>query len=252
MKDAQGLRVATFNIRNGRAFDRANSWPFRRGATLATLRQLDADVIGLQEVYGFQLRWLLRHLPGYVAVGDGRNGEGRGERSPLLVRRSAAAVLKADTHWYGGYGPGSRLAGARFPRIATVAYLAVEPAGPTVQVVNTHLDEASAPNRLSSAEELVTLIDSQVPHLVLGDLNARPGSPVLATLLDARLEAATPAGGAGTAHRFRGGTDGPQLDHILVSRHWRIDGCTVATRRTGSRLPSDHWPLVADLSLSRT
>lgn len=252
MTEARRLRVATFNIRNGRAFDRANSWPLRRRATLATLAHLDADIVGLQEVYGFQLRWLLRRLPGYVAVGDGRNGSGRGERSPVLLRTSAAQLMEARTHWYGGGGPGSRLPGAQFPRVATVVDLVVEPSGPTVQVVNTHLDEASEASRLRSAEEVLTLLETDTPQLILGDFNARPDSPVLARLIGAGLRPVAPADGAGTAHRFRGGTEGPQLDHILVSRHWTNNGCVVATDRTSRRLPSDHWPLVADLSLSST
>ena len=79
MGDDAILRVASFNLRNGLAWDWCNSWPLRRQVCLRTLRALDADIIGVQEAFGFQLRWLLRHLPEYVSVGDGRDGAGRGD-----------------------------------------------------------------------------------------------------------------------------------------------------------------------------
>ncbi|HJR24407.1 MAG TPA: endonuclease/exonuclease/phosphatase family protein, partial [Acidimicrobiales bacterium] len=57
------LRVATFNVRNGRALDGfVRAWPFRRRAVVAAIASLDADVVGLQEAYRFQLRSLLRGL----------------------------------------------------------------------------------------------------------------------------------------------------------------------------------------------
>ncbi|MEJ7721431.1 MAG: endonuclease/exonuclease/phosphatase family protein [Ilumatobacteraceae bacterium] len=116
------LTVATFNIRNGLAWDGRNSWPLRRRATAKALAALDADIVGLQEVYGFQRRYLLGRVPGYRAVGKGRRNGRRGEQCPILVRDPVA--IDADwTRWFGDEPehPGSRLPGASFPRIATMA-----------------------------------------------------------------------------------------------------------------------------------
>jgi len=90
------LRVASFNIRNGIAWDGLDSWPLRRPATAATIAGLDADLLGLQEVYGFQQRYLLRRLPGYAATGAGRtDGRSRGERCAVLTAsaRSFPALI---------------------------------------------------------------------------------------------------------------------------------------------------------------
>ena len=42
------LRVATFNVRNGIAFDGLDSWPLRRHTTAQAVAGLDADLIALQ------------------------------------------------------------------------------------------------------------------------------------------------------------------------------------------------------------
>ena len=76
---ATTLGVASFNIRNGWAFDGWNSWPLRRRSTLATIKALDADVLGLQESFRFQYRWIRKRLPPSESWWDGRGASGRGE-----------------------------------------------------------------------------------------------------------------------------------------------------------------------------
>ena len=117
------LRAASFNIRNGLALDGADSWPFRAEACAQAIAGLDADLVCLQEVYGFQLRRLLRRLPGYAAAGAPRDdGRRRGERCCVLYRPRRLRLRRADTRWYSDTPdvPGSRGWGAAMPRIATM------------------------------------------------------------------------------------------------------------------------------------
>jgi len=72
------LTVATFNIRNGRAPDRYNHWLLRRRTTARWFRGLNAHVVGLQEVYPFQRRYLSRRWPGASVAGRGRGAGGGG------------------------------------------------------------------------------------------------------------------------------------------------------------------------------
>ncbi|HYI60594.1 MAG TPA: endonuclease/exonuclease/phosphatase family protein [Acidimicrobiales bacterium] len=247
------LRVATFNIRNGLAWDGCNSWPFRRRATLRAIQDLDADVLGLQEVYRFQLRWLARHLPGYVVLaGEGRSSRRGGEMGPLLVRAGSATATGATTRWYGPTPDvaGTRLPEASFPRTATVAELHLIAWDRTVQVATTHLDEARKENRVRSAEQLLGWLRPDLPRLVVGDLNATPPSGTIAALRAGGLEPVLLPEGTGTAHQFTGRRDGVQIDHILSSGEWSVRSATVHATPPGPRLPSDHWPLSADLTLS--
>lgn len=225
------LTVATFNIRNGRAFDGFDSWPFRRRATAEALRCLDADVIGLQEVYACQLRYLRRRLPDYRVVGEGRNRGGRGEHTPVAVR--AMACGDVCTRWFD-------VAGSRFPRIATTVRL------PGFSFTSTHLDEASTQRRNESARQLrAWLDDTPGPHVVVGDFNAEANASLFDTLGLVRAD----PGPTGTTHHFKGNTDGRQIDHILVSPGIEIVDASVAHPCPGGRLPSDHWPVVARLRI---
>lgn len=244
------IRVASFNIRNGLAFDGWQSWPFRRRSTVAAIAALDADVIGLQEVYRFQLRYLAPRLDAYRHDGAGRVDGRRGEWCPVLVRRSRVEVVAVQTRWYGAEPdrPGTRLPGAGFARIATIASLRVDGRGLTV--VNTHLDEADAGRRLRSVELLLEWIDPATPTVVTGDLNASPASAPVRALLDAGFTDALAATTAATSHGFTGRARGPRIDHIFVDHRWRVASARIADERHLGRLPSDHWPVVADLTLS--
>ena len=244
------LRVASFNVRNGRALDGRHAWPFRRRACVATVAALDADVIGLQEVYAFQLRAILRGS-GYTACGDGRSARRRGEHCAVLTR-PPLRVVEHVTRWFGDHPdrPGSRLDGARFPRIATTCLLELEPSGVVVQFTNTHLDSRAADRRRRSVEQLVTWLDPRRPQIVVGDFNAEPGAAELEPLGAAGLRPALPADAGGTVHGFTGRSDGRRLDHIFVSDHVEVVAAGVERSRVTRRLPSDHWPVVAELRLT--
>lgn len=247
------LTVATANLRNGLALDGRHHWFLRRRATAAVLAGLDADVIGVQEAFGFQARWLHRRLGrgegGYAMVGEGRSARRRGERTSVLVRRSSLEVVDARTRWYGAEPdrPGTRLPGASFPRTATLVRLRAPGGGPEVLVANTHLDEHLDVNRVAAADQLAGWLGDG-PAIVVGDLNAEPGSPPLARLHAAGLRDVLGPDAPGTNHDFTGRTDGRRIDHVLVSPHWTVESARVVTERPGGRLPSDHWPVVARLA----
>lgn len=255
------LSVLTLNIRNGRALDGANSWPFRRRWVPEYVKSLDADVISLQEAYHSQVLAFEKVLTGYVRVGVGRdNGRTRGEFCPIFVRSSRLRIVDLGTFWFSDTPdvPGSCTWGNTLPRICTWALLA-GPDGILLRACNLHLDHASAHARLRSAHLLRERIHGwreASPVVVMGDFNADEGDPVLATLTegpdglrDTFRMVHPDAEAAGTFHAWTGATDGARIDFILATpdvvtldaaiRHDRVDG----------RLPSDHWPVTARLEL---
>jgi endonuclease/exonuclease/phosphatase family metal-dependent hydrolase len=244
---ADTLRIATCNIRNGRAFDGVNSWPFRRRRLVDYLRSLDADVLAMQEAFGFQERAIADGLDGYTVLGHGRSRRRRGEHVPLLVRRDRFDVVSSSTLWLSDTpdAPGSLLPGARFPRIATTARLRDRRSDHTFTVANTHLDASDAGRRLRSAELLAEWSTGWAAPILVGDLNATIDAPELAPLLAAGLRDACPPDAPGTNHDFTGRTDGPRIDHVLVGPSWEVSTATVAVR--DGRPPTDHWAVVADL-----
>jgi endonuclease/exonuclease/phosphatase family metal-dependent hydrolase len=244
--------MATFNLRSCRSFDGRSSWPFRRRAVAATIRGLGADVAGLQEVHRCQERYLLRALGSYRAVGRGRAKRGGDERCPVLHRPVTVAVGWHQTRWYSDAPdrPGTRLPQASFPRIATLVGLTAVAGGQALGVANTHLDEHRPENRAASVDLLLGWLRPGLPWVIMGDLNATPDDPVLERLAAAGFRSALPANAGGTVHGFTGRTDGRRVDHILVDQGWEVVSAGVDTTRPGGRLPSDHWPLVAELRLA--
>jgi endonuclease/exonuclease/phosphatase family metal-dependent hydrolase len=244
------LVVASFNVRNGRAWDRWNSWPLRARATATMARELGADILAVQEAFAFQGRYLAAALSGYEQVGRGRGARG-GELCAVYVRADQLRIVDSTTRWFGATpdAPGSRLDGASFPRIGTYVRLAMVAGRREIEIVNTHLDERHPENRLRSVLQLVEWLDPEAPRMVVGDLNAtlRSEPELFDVLRRAGLEDALPADAGGTAHDYRGGTDHRRIDHIFVSRDWEVVSAGVVADDRVRRFPSDHWPVVAHL-----
>lgn len=247
------LRVASFNIRTSRGADGWNSWPLRRRRALAVIRRLDADVTGLQEVRPDQLAYLTRVLPDRTLVGDGRDADGGGEHA-LVAVRSPWRIGASRTRWLSDEPdrPGSKGWDAGLPRVATAVELSHGPA--RVAVVNTHLDHQGARARVEGVRLIVDWLSAlPIPGVVLGDLNEVPDSDVTRVLTDAGYVDALPPDAGGTEHSFTGARDRKRIDHIFVApsitvrRGWVDYGPAATPSRR--RLPSDHWPVVADLEL---
>ncbi len=252
-----GLRVVSFNIRKGSALDGRHSWPLRASACAEALGDLAADVAGLQEVYRFQERVLARRLPGYAGAGAGRSdGRCRGERCTVLFRQARLRLESWTVRWLSDTPavPGSRSWGNPIPRIVTLCRFADRHDGARFGVADTHWDGASAVSRERSAEALLGWLDPALPWIVAGDLNATTGDPAVARLLAGGLEDTLARLGergpqSATHHHWDGATAGTRIDHILVTPHWRVLSARIDHARAGGRLPSDHWPVVAELVL---
>ncbi len=267
------LQVVSYNVRNGLAWDGLSSWPFRRRALAETIRGLDADLFGLQEVFTFQQRFLLQRLPGFESIGSGRLLGGRlGERCPFLYRKARLEVLNCRM---------LRLPASTPTRIATSARFRDRMTGREFRAVNTHLDHRSAEVRSRQAAALLEhapgrpvhlppatdlgpaqTIPPQIipPQIVLGDFNETAEGAALSLLLKSGLRdtlgTVAPRGvGAATYHGFKWMVDGERIDLILVSEQWRIAGAEIVRDRGTVKPtprgdpPSDHWPVSAQLYL---
>ena len=251
MGDGPTLRVVSFNLRNARAFDGWNSWPFRRRATATVLGDLDPDVAGLQEAYACQERYLVRALGRYSSVSHGRSAGDRGERCTVLHRSATLRLVTSRTRWYGDDPdrPGTALPGASFPRIATLVELEHRATGRRFGVVNTHLDQQLVANRTRSVEQLLGWLREDLPWLLIGDLNARPREEAIRQIVERGFRTAVPDDLGGTTHQWKGGTRGSRIDYVFVSDAWDVLDGAVDHSRPGGRLPSDHWPVYADVRL---
>ena len=251
------LVAVSFNLRHGLAWDGRHSWPLRRRAAAAALAGLHAEVVGLQEVHGFQQRYLARELDGYAAVGAGRDdGRERGERCSVLYRPARVRLDSWTVRWLSDTPatPGSRTWGNPTTRLVTLCRFTDLDAGRPFGVADTHWDGASAVSRLRSAEALLAIVDGDLPWIVLGDLNATAGDPAVKALVAGRLRdtlagAGERGPGAGTHHHWDGATDGTRIDYVLVTPHWEVLDARIVQWSPAGALPSDHWPVAATLRL---
>lgn len=254
------LHVMTFNLRRRidlLAWSPRERWANRRRLVRTMLRAEQPTVVGMQEVLPDQARAVAEALgPHYRRVGYGRERNGGGEGSPIFfdARRlellHAAQTALSDTP----HVPGSRSWGALMPRVLVSTVFRDHETGRRFAVLNTHLDAFSGRARVESAAVIrrraAELRDEGLPVVLTGDLNAKPGSTTLRTLLagdlvdawqtaDTRL---TPEWRTYTRYRPPSSTGG-RLDWIIVSPGTRVRSIGVNAQPVDGSWPSDHLPV---------
>lgn len=259
------LRVATFNVHYiwGRRATGAWSvadWEARAPSLAAAVAATEADLVAFQEMETFTggnsdetnlaRDYLLERFPGYqaAAVGDWRDFP---STQPIFYRPDAL-TLRDEGWFFFSETPDtiySRTFDGSYPAFASWAEFETR-SGTVFRALNVHLDAGSGDNRLRSAELIAARIAAMpegVPVLLLGDLNARAGSRTAAILESAGLSLA-PVPGA-TFHFDRGINLFGAIDHIATGPGLGLAaGPVVLRRRFEGDWPSDHYPVVADIT----
>ncbi|HET9065572.1 MAG TPA: endonuclease/exonuclease/phosphatase family protein [Gemmatimonadales bacterium] len=227
------LRIATYNIRHGAGMD--NVVALER--TAATLRRLDAEIIGLEEVdenvrrsgsidEAATLGTLLGMQHAFAEFMDydgGRYGLALLSRHPIIATERIALPD-----------------GPEEPRAALRATI-VLPGNDTIDVVVVHFDWlANDAARYRQATTLIgRLTERPRPWIVLGDFNDTPGSRTL-RLFRNLVEPAPKL--ADSSLTFSSTSPTKEIDFIFGSRgDWDVDWVTAITEP----MASDHRPVVA-------
>ena len=263
------LTVMTFNIRYGTAKDGENHWTARREFLFDVIRAQNADLIGLQEALAFQIDEILAAVPGYAAVGVGRDDAARaGEFSAILFRKDRLRIAEAGTFWFSDTPsvPASKSWGNNITRICTWTRF-IDADGHGFYHFNLHLDHESQPSRERSALLLKQRIESRAfsaePVIVTGDFNVGERNPALTSLVGGEPGAAAAfvdtyrvrypdAATVGTFTGFKlDATTGDKIDYVLVQPGTEVMSADIIRTSRNNRYPSDHFPVVARVRLAQ-
>ena len=264
-EDSPQLRVMTYNIRLDIASDGPNAWAHRREWVAAQVLWLRPDIFGMQEVRPNQKSGLAADLSQYRLFGEGRDEKGAGEASPIGFDTKRFEFLEGGMFWL---SPTPELSSkgwdAAYPRIATWVRLRVRGARQVILAINTHWDHVGLVAREQSAAQIARWIQGNARRceymLLIGDFNSADDSAQMQALLrgqpvlrDARaVTKSAPFGPAGTFNEFKTApTDSKAIDHILLGERIEVERYAVISQVIDGRVPSDHFPVVADLTLAR-
>jgi endonuclease/exonuclease/phosphatase family metal-dependent hydrolase len=259
------VRVMTWNILHGSDDGppwQQQNWPARKHALAAALRAAQPDILGVQEARPEQVAFLEQALAGYQRVGIGEEGHNHGEHSAIFFRLGRFEAIADGTFWLQEPTDQPAGPGHRAKRTCTWVRLRERDGGRTLRVYNAHLPGRTAAavrgqSRLSAARIVLDHLkagDSSDAVVLVGDFNAGPNDPSRRVFAEAGLrEAAALAGepAAQLTYQFYGLHMG-SLDAILVGPGWGVRRHLVVDVKPDGVFPSDHFGVLADLTLLRS
>ncbi|MEJ3404841.1 endonuclease/exonuclease/phosphatase family protein [Rathayibacter sp. YIM 133350] len=269
---APDLHVMTYNIRRRIPHVRRGNpdrWPTRKWLLELVLRAEQPTLLAVQEALADQVDFLSQALgPHYRRLGNGRNANGRGERTllfydsrrlELIDWRQRALSATPDV-------PGSRSWGNFVPRVVVSAQFRDVATQSRLFAFATHFDHISRKARLESARMIRALAaadhaaDPDATIVVMGDVNADVTSPVYRELTadgvlrdtwEAGAERLTPQWGTFSNYRRRR-VGGKRIDLILVGPGVQVLRTGINAVRFDGAAASDHEPVQAVVRAARS
>jgi endonuclease/exonuclease/phosphatase family metal-dependent hydrolase len=248
----------TFNLRfdNARDAEAGHGWVDRRDSAVETVRRFEPDVVGFQEALRSQLEDLVAAFPDYQAVGKPREAGAVGEYVPVLYDRRRFEAEDQGDFWLSPTPEteGSKGWDSDNPRHCTWVRLADRNDGVRFAVFNTHLDRWGSIARVEASRLIIgrlTLV-ADLPSVIMGDFNAEEDSEPLeafraAGLRDTFREVHGDATDVQTVHHYTDLSGSEKIDYILCDRRWEVTAAEIIREPAAGRLPSDHFPVVAEL-----
>ena len=259
---AEELVVMTYNLRYASATP-PHSWPERRPVMKALLDAYAPDVFGTQEGLYPQLKDIAADQPALSWIGLGRDGGSRGEFMAVFYKRERFEPWEYDHFWLSDTPEviASATWGNTNRRMVTWVRFLDRRTGREFLFWNTHLDhqvQAAREKACVLIRERLRKTRPGLPLLLVGDFNANamenPAHDIL--VKEGGLTDTWPA----AAERRNADVDsfngfgplkrgGKRIDWILSRGAMDVRASEVVTFRQRDQWPSDHFPVVAWVTL---
>ena len=165
--------VMTYNILNDWMKDEY-AWTNRREPLIATIKQANPDMFGLQEVLHHQLEDICSAMPEYDYIGVGRDdGKQGGEYACIFYRKERFEVISTGNFWL-SETPDTPSYGwdAEYIRICTYGVFADKQTDKTFTYYNTHLEYSGRTAVLNGIKMIrERMLNDNSPSFVSGDMN---------------------------------------------------------------------------------
>lgn len=260
---AAELVVMSYNLRYA-STSKPNAWPDRRPVMKACIDQVKPDLIGTQEGVYAQLKDFAADQPAYDWIGLGRDGGSRGEFMAVFFKRDRFEPLEYDHFWLSDTPEvmGSSTWGHSNRRMVTWVRFKDRQDNREFYFWNTHLDHQVQPAREKAAALIRQRIDTlklkDLPLILVGDFNAVAGANKAYEML---LEGGTLRDTWPLATERRNAEfnsfsnfetpkkNAQRIDWILLRGQADIRATEIVTFEQGGQFPSDHFPVVAWMTL---
>jgi endonuclease/exonuclease/phosphatase family metal-dependent hydrolase len=241
--DPQRLRIVTYNVHKCRGLDRR----VRPARIVEVLREIDADIIALQEVLSIegaareadQACFIAEELGLRYCLGENRRLRGGAYGNVVLSRLPVQATRNYDLSWRGCERRGC----LRVDMEISESRL--------LHVFNVHLGLALLERRHQARRlvgpDILNNKELQGTRVILGDFNEWTRG-LTSRLLAAQLESVNIRHHLRRARTYPGVLPLLHLDHIYFDPALELERLTLYRSRA-ALMASDHLPLVADFSL---
>ena len=233
----------------------------RAPSVIENIRVYKPDSFGVQECSEFWYDTLRDEMTEYGSVGLGRDKDNTGEASPVFYLKSKYKLIDSGTFWM-SETPEEVSKGwdAAYNRVCTYAVLKNIKTGFTYAHFNAHFDHLGIVARIESVSVVskkAAEICKDIPLVFTGDLNDEEGSVMYERILESGMRdtkyLADEMTDLATYHGYSALTEAMRtkpIDFCFVNYLCTgVDSYKVDMTKYNGIYPSDHHPIIIDLTL---
>lgn len=248
------VMVMSFNVRYKAGDDTGEKhWNLRRKGCYEMLNTLRPVMLGVQECEGFKRDDILANVPGYTAVGQGRQGSYNNEQCAIFYLKDSIEVEDYGNFWLTETPEKvSKHPQADTYRIATWLLVKHKSTGNRFYHLNTHLDtELVRDFEMRVIMDFVNKNFGELPVVMTADWNTSETDAIFTDMYNTFVDTRSFANVGdtyGTYNGFNSPNKTHRIDHIFCRG---FSSCskfvTVRQPWAGYTYISDHYPVYAVL-----